>query len=191
MKKLLPVICFVLCLAGGTAQAQVFSKGVGHLNLGVGIGGYLSYAYFGDFSSTPTIFISYDHGIVDGLGPGNLGIGGFVGYKSSTYNYNYGGYGDKGTWTDIVIGARGNYHYILDNEKIDLYGGLSLGLVMQSYKFTSDNPYYTGFNYDTNSSFVYYAFNVGGKYFFTEKLGVFAELGYDVSYVKLGLTLSI
>jgi len=118
MKKFFTAAGLTLLLAASTAQAQVFSKGTGHLNLGVGVGGYLSYAYFGDFNSTPTIFISYDHGIVDNLGPGNVGIGGFVGYKSSSYTYSYGAFTDKGTWTDIVIGARGNYHYILENSAI-------------------------------------------------------------------------
>ena len=29
---------------------------------------------------------------------------------------------------------------------------------------------------------------LGGRYLFTDKIGAFAELGYDMSYLKLGLT---
>lgn len=190
MKKITLLLLLISGITAGT-YAQNFSKGTTHLSLGAGIGGYFSYSYIGDFSSTPTIFVAVDHGIIDALGPGNLGVGGFIGYKSSKYEYYSGFYNDIGKWTDFVIGARGNYHLILDNESLDVYGGLSLGLVFQSYTFESDDPFYTGYNFDTNSSFLYYALSVGGKYFFTENLGVFGELGYDVAWIKLGLTLNI
>ena len=185
------ILAVGLLFSTTAVSAQAFSVGTKHLSLGVGFGGYFSYAYFGDFSSTPTIFIAYDQGIIDELGPGNLGVGGFLAYKSSKYDYSYVNYSQTGTWTDFVIGARGTYHWPLDNEKIDLYGALSLGLAFQSYKFESDDPFYDNYDYDANSSFLYYSFSVGGKYMFSEKLGVFAELGYDIAYLKAGVTLGL
>lgn len=47
MKNKLLLVAFVLTLglATKTTQAQVFYEGVNHLNVGVGLGGYGSYAY--------------------------------------------------------------------------------------------------------------------------------------------------
>jgi hypothetical protein len=191
-KLVLTLVAITMVFASNSAKAQAFAQGTTHVNVGFGLGGYLSYASFGDFRSTPTLFLAVDHGVMDDLGPGSLGIGGFLAYKAASYDYNVFGYNETGKWTDFVIGARGTYHYYIDNEQIDLYAGLSLGLVIESYDYTS--TYAGGIDddfYDYNDNFVYYAFSVGGKYMFTENLGAFAELGYDIAWLKLGVTLGL
>ena len=66
-------------------------------------------------------------------------------------------------------------------------GALNLGLVFQSYKYTSS--FYT--ETSTKSNFLYYSFSVGGKYFFTDAIGAFAELGWDIAYLKAGVAISL
>ena len=77
---------------------------------------------------------------MDDLGPGTLGIGGLIGYKATSYEYNYFGYSDKASWKDVVIGGRGTYHAYLDIDKLDVYGVFNAGIVVQQYTFDSNSP---------------------------------------------------
>lgn len=196
MKKLFTIalLAVTLLTAGNTAKAQAFDVGTKHFNIGIGLGGYYSYAYVSgsNYSHLPTIFLSYDQGLIADVGPGIIGIGGFLGYSSAHADYDYVGYSWSYDWTNFVIGARGTYHYPLDNEKLDVYGGLSLGLWAQTYKYTDTDPYWNG-ALDVSDTYMnlYYALSVGAKYMFSPKLGAFAELGYDIAYLKLGLTLNL
>lgn len=196
MKNKLLVIAaaIIMVFAGKTANAQAFYQGVFHLSAGFGLGGYLDYASFGEFSETPTLFVAGDYGIIDDVGPGNVGIGAFLAYKSAKYDYSYGGgFNDTGEWTNFVLGVRGTYHYYLDNDNLDLYGALSIGVIMESYDYTTDFtfPGYTDDYYDYNNSTLYSAVSFGAKYMFTEQLGAFAELGWDIAWLKLGVTLGL
>ncbi|MFM7769624.1 MAG: hypothetical protein ACKO8Q_03630 [Bacteroidota bacterium] len=188
MKKNLFLTLFttVLAISSGFSQFEVGSKS---LNLGLGFGGYLDYSSTGNFTSSPTLFASYDQGIIDNIGPGTIGIGGFAAYKTASWSYDYGTYNDNAKWTDFVIGARGTYHYPIGVEKLDLYGVVNLGLVMESYKYNSTYPGFVSSNYDYNDSFLYYAANVGATYQVSPKFGVFAEVGYDIAYLKAGINL--
>jgi len=181
-------ICVALfSMISAHAQFEIGSK---NLNLGIGFGGYLSYSSAGDFTSSPTLFAAYDQGIIDNIGPGTIGVGGFAAFKTASYNYNYsGGYKDSGRWTDLVIGARGTYHYPIEVDKLDVYGVFNLGLVLESYKYTSTFPGVVASNYDYNDSFLYYAVNAGATYQVSPKFGVFAEVGYDIAWLKAGINL--
>ncbi|HNJ89029.1 MAG TPA: hypothetical protein PKO19_13645 [Chitinophagales bacterium] len=195
-KLLVAAVALTMVFSANRASAQAFYQGVNHLSLGVGFGGYLDYAYTGsgDFSHIPTLFASFDHGTIDDVFGGNIGIGGFVGYSSAKYNYDYLGYHDDSKWTYFAIGARGTYHYILDNENLDLYGGISIGVLSQSYDYNSNYPW-VGFDpnsyYDYNNMVLYSSACVGAKYMFSESLGAFAELGWDIAWLKAGVTLGL
>jgi hypothetical protein len=73
------------------------------------------------------------------------------------------------------------YHFnFLDN--LDLYAGLNLGYVIQ----TSNQTQYSG------SSFFLWGFNTGARYFFTENLGAYLELGYSgLNYISTGVTFKL
>jgi hypothetical protein len=84
------------------------------------------------------------------------------------------------------VAARGAYHYnFTANPRIDTYGGVSLATRIESYSDNyKDNTLrgsYGGVNLDVGVF-------LGGRYLLTDNIGAFAELGYDMSYVKLGLT---
>ena len=67
-------------------------------------------------------------------------MGGMIGYKATSYEYNYFGYSDKASWKDVVIGGRGTYHAYLDIDKLDVYGVFNAGIVVQQYTFDSNSP---------------------------------------------------
>ena len=160
---------------------QLFGKGSKALNLGVGLG--LGYGYgLTGLHSTPAMSASFEYGIADNVGPGTIGVGGMVGYKS--YGWKSGSY--KGTWSNIVVSARGTYHYdVFENPKLDTYAGISLGIRRERYSDNAGTDYYYS---KASSSYITSGIFVGGRYYFSDKLGAFGELGYDMSYLKLGLT---
>ncbi|GGF17459.1 hypothetical protein [Hymenobacter cavernae] len=164
-----------------TATNQIFGKGSMAANLGVGLG--LGYGYgLSGLHSTPAMSASFEYGIADNLGPGTIGVGGMVGYKS--YGWKSSGY--KGTWSNIIVAARGTYHYdLFEDPKVDTYAGLSLGVRHERY---SDNAGTDIYYSKSSSTYITSGIFVGGRYFFSDKLGAFGEVGYDMSYLKVGLT---
>ena len=188
-KILAPILACFLFAGFQQGNAQVFQEGTSHLNLGIGFGGYLAYKYIyaADFTTSPTFMLSYDYGIVNDVGPGTIGIGGFAGFKTASYIYDYPPYQDKGTWTDIVFGARGSYHLNLDVDKLDVYGALTLGFYMETYDYTTNYP--DPFNPNYHETYIYYSLSAGAAYMFKPGFGVFAEVGYDLAWLKAGVTL--
>jgi hypothetical protein len=175
---------------GGGPPFVKGSKTIG-LALGAGVNyGYVT-SYGGRYvNSLPAFAIIYDQGIINDVGPGTIGIGGIAGIKTAHYNYYYyynpnnnGNY--KKTWTNIIFGLRATYHLTLlkdKNNKFDPYGGVMLGFRILDYK---NNDAFDNYNYNT-----FYPIGgafVGAKYNFTQNFGVFAELGYDISLVKIGI----
>jgi hypothetical protein len=197
-KLLVSVLVGMMMFTANRSSAQAFYEGVNHLNIGLGFGGYLDYAYVGsgDFNRIPTLFASFDHGIVDDVFGGNIGVGGFVGYSSAKYSYDYGTYHDESQWTYFAIGVRGTYHYYLDNDNLDIYGGVGIGVLSQSYDYNS-NYTYPGIGYDPNAFYdynnmtLYSSACVGAKFMFSESVGAFAELGWDIAWLKAGVTIGL
>jgi hypothetical protein len=142
-----------------------------YLNVGVGLA-----AYYG--GGLP-LGASFEVDLKD-----NISIGGSVDYMR--YGYNSGGY--KWNYTFVYAGARASYHLAevlnLADKKFDPYAGATLGLRYAGY---SDNYGYDNYVSPYNSG-LYLGIHVGARYLFSEKLGGFAEVGYGVSALRLGLT---
>jgi hypothetical protein len=113
-----------------------------------------------------------------------------IGIKTAHFDYANGGY--KSRWNNYIISVRGTYHLTVlkdKNNQFDPYAGIMLGVRIYRYKDTyydsfSSNPY----SYK-NLYFVQGAF-IGAKYNFKSSIGVFAEAGYDISLVRLGLNVN-
>ncbi|KUG08228.1 hypothetical protein [Solirubrum puertoriconensis] len=164
------------------AAAHEFGKGSMAANLGVGFGLGYGYSLFTGVRSTPALSLSVERGIIDNLGPGVIGVGGMIGYKA--YSWKSGDY--KGSWKNFLVSARGAYHYnVFDIPKLDTYAGISLGVRVESY---SDNYLDREYTREYGGSYVTSGFFLGGRYMFNDNLGAFGEAGYDMSYLKLGLT---
>ena len=163
-----------------------FSVATNAVNLGVGIGSRYGYGGLftgGSSSVSPALSLSYERGIL-ALGPGVLGVGGIVGYQGASYDY---GGGDKFTYTDIILMVRGAFHYPV-SAQFDAYAGLGLGI--RSLRTSFSGPAGSIYNSIGATASVTDATSgvfVGGRYFFTSNIGAFAELGYDQTYLKVGL----
>lgn len=190
-KLLLVVATIIMAASTNKTHAQEFMAEDINVNVGFGFWGYLSFTNLGDFRSSPLLTVSVDYGYMDDIGPGTIGIGGMLGYKSSSYVYNYYGYTDKGRWTDIVVGGRASYHFYLDIPKVDIYAVANLGIVVESYDYSSNSPFVFEPDVNTTDINLYGGFCGGAKYFLTDNIAAFAEVGYDVAWIKLGATLKL
>lgn len=176
MKKSIFILLAIFIAAA--AQAQLFQKGTTTANVGVGLGTALG----GLGKARPAISASIDHGVWDVGGPGIISLGGYVG--NTGYKYTSGSYISK--WNYIVVGARGAYHYngFTSVPKLDVYGGAMLGYNIVKYSSDGDdmnmaNSYGSGMGF---SGFL------GSRWFFSDSMGAYAELGYGVSVLNAGLT---
>lgn len=133
-----------------------------YLNVGVGVA-----AYYG--SGLP-VGASFEVDLKD-----QLSVGGSFDYLRYS-----------GGYTIIYAGARGSYHFakLLDipNKKFDPYAGATLGFRHFSYT----NVY--GYDYGDYNSGLFLGAHLGARYYFSDKVGGFAEVGYGISALKLGIT---
>src|SRR5690606_35765281 len=173
------------------AQAQ-FEIGDNVAGISVGIGGHYR-AYTSYSSQSPALGLYYEKGVTD-LGAGVLGVGGFIGYKTLTYNSRASwvlgpGFEYDWRWTYLIIGVRGAWHY---NEwhglaELDTYGGLMLSYNSVSWK--DDTRYPQGFvsTYSASSGGIGLTGFIGARYYFTPQFGAQLELGYGISVLSLGI----
>ncbi len=198
MKKLLLAIFVTASIA---TQAQAFKQGQVNINLGLGVGN--TFIYTGATNILPLINLSGEYGITD-----DIGLGLFLGYSGATQTYNYGynksggyyTYQDRYRWNFFIVGVRSAYHFnnllkLSDTklgDKVDIYAGLMLGYNIATYSYTSTDPGHPANSY-SSSRYGGIAWNVfgGARFMFTEKVGVFGELGYGVSVFNGGLTFKI
>jgi hypothetical protein len=187
MKRALKIIAFslllVLFLPPAVTKSQTFDQGDKVLSFGLGLGATYYTGGWGYSTTVPPIFIAGDYCLREDLGPGSLGVGGYLGYSAYKWDY-YGDYGWK--YTTFIIAARGTYHFTDLVDKLDLYGGVLLGA-----KIINDKSYgdIAGVNYSVNSSGVVYDLLAGARYYFTDNIGAMAELGYGIAWFKIGISL--
>ncbi|WP_374744526.1 hypothetical protein [Parapedobacter sp. 2B3] len=172
------IFIFLSMAIASAVNAQPFQKGTTAANAGIGLGTALG----GLGKARPAISVSVDHGLWDIGGPGVISLGGYLG--NTGYKYTDAGYTAK--WNYIVVGARGAYHYngFTDLPNLDVYGGAMLAYNIVKYKTEGggadlSNNYGSGIGL---SGFL------GGRWFFTDNIGAYAELGYGVSVLAVGVT---
>ena len=131
-----------------------FKKGNKLLNIGIGVNS----SYDGGIP----VGLSYEQGIT-----GSISIGANADYLSNEYL--------SLKFTAVYFGVRASYHVNqllkINSDKIDLYGGPTLGYRSFSWKDNGEN---LG---DSYGSGLFLGAYVGGKYFFSNNLGAFTELG--------------
>lgn len=180
MKKLFSIL-FVVAICAGISFGQGYRKGVNNLNIGIGFGdvagGYGT-------SSLPPISVGYQIGIED-----KISVGGIVGYSSSTYDFGgWGGTNYEWTYTYIIIGARGEYHLLEASNPFDVYGGVTLGYNIVS---VSEPSGFSGYGYTAGASYLFYGVHAGARYAFSPSFGAFAELGYGLGIVNVGVNFKL
>ena len=169
MKKILFMILVVAAL-GTTSQKAFaqFEKGDKLLNAGINLGGTYGGGGVG-------VGASYEAGVHDFIS---------VGAQADFVTWNYGTFGYKWRYNFFTIAARGSYHYgkhFLTVDKLDLYAGPAIG-----YRIASSS--YDGVGYDAYGSGVFFGAFAGARYYFKPAMGVFGEVGYNASPLKVGIT---
>jgi hypothetical protein len=171
MKKtlLMLLVAAVLSVTSDKAFAQ-FEKGDKLLNAGINLGGTYGGGGIG-------VGASYEQGIHDFIS---------VGAQADFVRWNYGGWvGSKINYNFFTIAARGSYHFgkhFLTMDNLDLYAGPSLGYRIASFSY--DGVGYNG----TYGNGVFFGAFAGARYYFKPTMGVFAEVGYNASPLKAGIT---
>jgi len=181
---LLTVVATAVSVLFLNGQDLMFLKGEKVLNLGLGLGNTL---YSGSYykSQVPPVSASLEIGVVDNvIEKGVVGVGPYLGYSS--FKYEYSDWGWK--YSNIIIGARGSFHYPLV-DKLDTYTGLLLGYnIASSKEFGNSVP---GWDYSYSAGGLTWSWYIGGRYYFKENLAAMLELGYGIAYLNLGIALKI
>ncbi len=153
-----------------TYRGSAFHKGVTFLDIGLGLGSYRH-------RSALPLGLALDHGLTPHF---SLGVqADFYRFRNDYGPYRY-------TYTHVPIALRGAYHFTdLGNSKADVYLGAALGYIWSRY--TTDAP--NGFRYvDDDASRAYAGVFLGGRYLLSPQVGIMGELGYGISFGKIGLT---
>lgn len=174
MKKIL-FCTFLMTIAIQYINAQEFKTGDNVISAGIGVGG--NYGSFATSSQTPGLSLQYERGIWEIAARDVVSLGGYLGYKS--YTYDAGIADDK--WNYTIVGLRGAYHYNgLNVENLDVYGGAMISYNILSFEGSG--------NYGSDLAATGF---IGGRWYFTDAFAAMAEVGYGVAYLTLGVSLKL
>lgn len=201
MKKVLLFLTGLILLSMVTnaqkSSAKCFDENTKIINLGIGLGNpYYSFNDGPGYTSrnSPALSLSYEQAWPKRLGPGHMGVGAYLGFQRSSYEWDYAyyygsNYNEKHSYNNIIIASRAAYHWDgLNFEKADIYGGVILGLRIEADTYTSSDPNYSGHaNYSETHVNLAYSLFAGARYYFVPKFSVFGELGYGISYLTVGV----
>ncbi|HMQ50030.1 MAG TPA: outer membrane beta-barrel protein [Saprospiraceae bacterium] len=181
MKKFIFTLTICLSLAAATTlNAQLHVQGDINVNAGIGL---LSFYNFAGTLDLPPIGGSVEYGVTD-----EISVGAYLAFSRSTWSYAYLGGEARWAYTYLIVGPRASYHFNLPElEELDLYAGAFLGATISSstWKGTGSQP-----DVDTYGGLTYALFG-GARYFFSENLGAFGEVGYGLSLLTVGICLHL
>jgi len=187
MKKQLALIVVVL-LATFSSFGQIVSKNNHFASAFIGLGGNAYDVLYYNLL-VPPVGVQYEVIVTDKVGIGHVGVSGIASYAARTYGsllYN-------SLYHYFTVGARGAYHFDLTEffddpifSKLDPYAGLMLGMNFRME--TSPDDFYTT---APNRVIPIADLIVGGRYFFSDNLAVMAELGFNVTFLNVGVTMKL
>jgi hypothetical protein len=170
MKKLILSFCLFLgfiFVSNSHVQAQAFQEGDMVVNAGIGLGS--TYNWAGSLGVPLGGGLEYG---ISNLEVGTLGIGGDFGFVSGS------------GLTIFYMGGRGTYHLNellnVEDEHLDIYGGLGI--------------YYRNFSYNgvgTFGSGIIGTFHLGSRYYFSDNVGAYAELGNNWGWLNVGVAVKL
>jgi hypothetical protein len=165
-------------VAGAQSKGGTPIFGMGYTDVGavIGVGGV--------GSASASFGARFEHAIkpLPELGGGMLGIQAAFDYYS--WSSNFVGY--NWSYKYIPIGVTANYHFKLDEPKIDPFVGLGLGYNVVSCSFTGSTNTDCGY-----SSGIYFIGRAGARYFFSPKMAVYGDVGAGGATLNLGVMLKL
>jgi hypothetical protein len=175
-------LLFAMCLlfAHVDSFGQEFQKGDVILNTGLGLGYYYGGGGYGGFAAG--LGINAEFSITD-----EIAVGPYLAFTRRTYDVDG---GDNFNYTFIDFGARGSYHFgkllKVNTDQFDPYAGAFLGFVATSGGY-DDGVY----DYDDYGGRVQVGVYAGARWFFSEKFGVFGEVGVGMYPIFVGVTFKL
>ena len=169
--KLILSMILMMTAAAATTSANAQSvKGKNYVNAGIGIGTYGLHGTGG-----LPITASYEHGFTDQISAG-LYLG-YVGRK----------YADDWKYSYRIIGVRGSYHFNellkITEPSLDVYGGIAVFHRGFTLKYEAG-----GEKYKATDGDIGVGIHAAARYMFADHIGAYAEVGYGLSPLQLGVS---
>ncbi|MBN2625328.1 MAG: outer membrane beta-barrel protein [Spirochaetales bacterium] len=191
MKNKLTLIVMLLFIAASgtllfaqdwTDYSPAFEEGDMAIQAGIGLIPTFGY---GD-STVPPISVGFEYATPVADLP--LSFGGLIGYSASKDEYSYWSYSWSYKYSYILIGARASWHVDLNVENLDTYAGVMLGYNVVTVTVDGDDTFASS---SASGSSLIYGGYIGARYFFTENIAAFGELGYGMGVLTLGATFKL
>ncbi len=163
-------ISSVLIISLNSVSNAQFREGNNYLGASIGL------SFLG---SAPQFGINYEHAInVQDFGM--VGIGGVFRYWGYSETY----FDGKWSYSNVLIGAQGNYHFKVGNDKLDPYAGIVLAYDAGSVSWSGPNSIYS---YSSPTSGGLWAALQGGiRYMISPQWSLTARVGFgSLSYGAL------
>ncbi|HEX8314983.1 MAG TPA: hypothetical protein VF609_08320, partial [Flavisolibacter sp.] len=186
MKKMILSLALLTNFSVGFGQGGPLTKGDIKLNASIGLGSFIKAA--GGQTTFPPLTGSLEYAINE-----NTTLGPVIGYTATEDRANYAALGiiDTYTFSNFLIGAKGN-HYFNTSESFEAYFGAILGYNAESMKLKSSSARNGTSEYNVaGGSGFFYGIHAGGRYKFSPSLAAHAELGYGIAILNIGLTFSL
>ncbi len=183
MRKVLILLGLVLTI-GTNGFSQTLNAGEQTAGIGIGIPAISNYAVD---SKTPSITGFYEYGFTDKVGIGHIGGGAIFSFAGADYrggNYRY-----------SLVGPRASYHFDMTDitgdkawDVVDVYAGIMSGLRFERVKYDYTDVWGDKQTYKETETNLITDIFVGIRYAFADQFGVYAEAGYGVSYLTVGVS---
>ena len=132
---------------------------------------------------SPGVSASFEVGSFETGTFGVIGIGGYTGFRVAKDDLFLGG---DVTYTNFVVAPRATYHFIkIPVENLDVYAAAQIILAFEGINYDDD------FFEDTNSLIVYPGVVAGVRYYFSDSMAVFGEVGYNLNYLTAGISFDL
>ena len=189
-KRHLLFLTFILASLSVSAQDKKnlysdvpFKKGtkLASLALGISIDNY-----YGQIKPHPMPILIYDQGFFDNVGIGNIGLGGIATCKFLRQKYPASKY--VAHTNNFYFGVRGTYHFTFltkQNNNFDPYAGIMLGIKVSN----TEDTYYQ-YKSGTATSLAKGIF-IGARYRLDDRFSAFSELGYNISFISIGINVAL
>lgn len=173
-----------------------FDESTHLINVGIGLGHnyYRSSSGFTNSFVGPNINVSYEQPWPKRIGPGYLGVGGYISHQRAEYEtklVNTAYYYDH-KWNYMYVGGRAAYHWdVLNAGKAEVYAGTLIGITIRTYTYSTNDPNPNSGIYkssDTNAALPLVSVFAGARWYFSKRVALFGEAAPGPSFVIGGLT---
>lgn len=204
MKKLLfSAVLFCSVALSLETKAQAFEEGNVVVSAGYGISlvqskwldaatTSVSGATIDKYGHSP-IYVKFEYGINDDWGIGLSYFNSVYGIKQTYLDNTYDSFGNiigTATYTDDISLVAQAFNFRLNrhiavSDKFDMYWGFGGGPKFSKFSYKSNNPNYV--SADIKGLPIAFELTYGARYYITDNIGLYGEIGIARTYLQVGL----